>query len=205
MLQAALAAVLAAAPADAAPKRDQVHLQLQTGLLSREALSVDETDLERRDVQVGPGAGGVALGAGYQLRASSEVGARVELSQATVSDGTYDVRRGHARVATTYTHFFRVEAPVHFAATALLGLERTSLDGDAVARSPFVGAAGNVHWFATPRMSVNAGVELSRSLGGRFEQDGMVGSSRFTATDVAAVAGMNFYLGGRRAGPRGRR
>lgn len=195
MLNLAAAAVLFATTADAAPKRNQLHFQAQTGLMSREALRVDETDLDRRDVQVGPGAGGLSLGVGYQLRANSEVGGRFEMSRMTVDDGVSDVQQGHARVAGTYTHFFRMRAPLHFAATGMFGLERASFDGAALARSPFIGASGNFHWFATPRLSVNMGVEATRSLGGRYEEDGLVGSSRFTATDVAAVAGLNFYVG----------
>ena len=197
MLNLLFAAALAHTPAIAAPKRDQAHLQVQTGLLSREALRVEETDHAHRAVQAGPGAGGVSMNLGYQLRARSEVGGRVELPRLTVSDGVSDVQQGHARVAGTYTHYFPVAAPVHFAATGMLGLERTSFDGAAIARGPFVGAGGSLHWFVAPRVSLNAGVEATRSLGGRFEQDGLEGSSRFVATDVAAVAGMNFFVGTR--------
>ena len=206
MLNLLLAATLLHTPtADAAPKRDQAHLQVQTGMLSREALRVEETDHEHREVQAGPGAGGVSMGLGYQLRAHSEVGGRLELSRATVSDGISDVQQGHARVAGTYTHYFPVAAPVHFAATAMLGLERSSFDGAAIARGPFVGASGNLHWFVASRVSLHAGVEATRSLGGRFEQDGLDGSSRFVATDIAAVAGMNFFVGTKNRSPKARR
>ena len=200
-----LAAALTHATATAAPKRDQAHLQVQTGVLSREALRVEETDHQHRSVQAGPGAGGVAMSLGYQLRAHSEVGGRVELSRITVSDGVSDAQQGHARVAGAYTHYFPVTAPVHFAATAVLGLERTSFDGAAVARGPFMGAGGSLHWFAAPRVSLHAGVEATRSIGGRFEQDGLDGSSRFVATDVAAVAGMNFFVGTRKGTSKRRR
>lgn len=190
------AAVLSTTPADAAaPRRSQVHFQAQTGLLAREALRVDETEADRQAVHVGPGAGGVALGMGYMLRGHSEVGARLELSRMTVSSGVADVQQGHARVAGAYTYHFRVKSPLHLTATGLLGLERTSFDGVSLARGPFVGAGANAHWFVTPRMSVSGGLEATRSLGGRYEEDGMVGTSRFTATEVAAVAGLNFYVG----------
>ena len=197
MLNLLLAATLIHPTAEAAPKRDQAHLQVQTGMLSREALRVEETDHEHRATQAGPGAGGVSMGLGYQLRTHSEVGGRLEMSRATVSDGITHVQHGHARVAGTYTHYFPVAAPVHFAATGMLGLERSSFDGGAVARGPFIGASGNLHWFVASRVSLHAGVEATRSLGGRFEQDGLDGSSRFTATDIAAVAGMNFFVGTR--------
>jgi hypothetical protein len=195
MLNLVFAAAVLTASADAAPRRDQVHLQVQTGVLSREALRVEETDMERREVSAGPGAGGLSLSAGYQLRATSEVGARLEMARMTVSDGVSDVQQGHARLAGTYTHYFKIASPVHFAATGMLGLERANFDGAALARGPFVGLGGQLHWFATPRVSLNGGLEATRSLGGRFEQDGLDGSSRFVATDVAAVAGMNFYFG----------
>jgi hypothetical protein len=193
-----LAATLAASTAaDAAPRRDQLHVQAQTGLLAREALRVDEVDAARSAVQVGPGAGGVALAMGYMLRSHSEVGSRIELSRMTINSGETDLQRGHARLAGSYTYHFRTRAPVHLAATGMFGLERTSYDGDALARGPFVGVAGNAHWFVTPRLSVNTGVEATRSLGGRYEEGGMDGSSRFAASEVAAVAGLNFYLGAR--------
>ena len=142
---------------------------------------------------------------GYQVRAHSEVGGRVELSRLTVSDGVSDVQQGHARIAGTYTHYFPVAAPVHFAATGMLGLERTSFDGAAIARGPCVGVGGNLHWFVAPRVSLNAGVEATRSMGGRFEQNGLDGSSRFVATDVAAVAGMNFFVSTKNRTPSRRR
>ena len=205
MLNLLLAATLIHTTAEAAPKRDQAHLQVQTGMLSREALRVEETKHEHRAVQAGPGAGGVSMGLGYQLRAHSEVGGRLEMSRATVSDGITDVQHGHARVAGTYTRYFPVAAPVHFATTGMLGLERSSFDGAAVARGPFIGASGNLHWFVASRVSLHAGVEATRSLGGRFEQDGLDGSSRFIATDIAAVAGMNFFVGTRSRSAKARR
>jgi hypothetical protein len=205
MLNLLLAASLTYTTADAAPKRDQVHLQVQTGMLSREALRVEETDHEHREIQLGPGAGGVSMGLGYQLRAHSEVGGRVEMSRASVHTGISDVQYGHARVAGTYTHYIPVAAPVHFAATGMLGLERSSFDGAAIARGPFVGASGNLHWFVASRVSLHAGVEATRSLGGRFEQTGLEGSSRFVATDIAAVAGMNFFVGTKNRSSKARR
>jgi len=192
-----LAAVtLFSAPAaEAAPRRDQVHIQAQTGLLSRAALRVDEVDADRQQVALGPGAGGVDLGVGYLLRGHSEVGVRLEMSRMTVDNGLSEASRGHARMAGTYSFHLRHRSPLHFTATGLLGVERTSFDGAALARGPFVGLAGSAHYFATPRLSVSAGLEATRSLGGRYEQDGLDGSSRFAASEVAAVAGLHFYMG----------
>jgi len=196
LLNTLLSAVFAVSTADAAPRPDQVHLQLQTGVLSREATRVDEGDHERTTTQLGPGAGGVGLQGGYLFRPHSEVGARLEMARSTVDDGTTDQSYGQFRFAGTYTHYFRVDGPVHLAATGLVGLDRSNFDGQAQTRSPFVGVGGSVHWFASPRTSLSGGLELTRTLGGRYEEDGMLGSSRFNTTDIAAVAGMNFYLGG---------
>jgi hypothetical protein len=182
--------------AEAAPRPEQVHLQLQTGVLSREALRVEEGDHERTTTQLGPGAGGVGLSGGYLFRPHSELGARLEMARSTIDDGVSDQSQGQLRLAATYTHYFRVDGPVHVAATGMAGLDRSNFDGLAQTRSPFVGLGGSVHWFASPRTSLSGGLELTRTLGGRFEEDGMLGSSRFSATDLAAVAGMNFYLGG---------
>ena len=118
------------------------------------------------------------------------------MARSTVDDGTTDRSYGTLRLAGTYTHYFRVEGPVHLAATGLLGIDRSNFNGEALTRSPFVGIGGSAHWFASPRTSLSGGLELTRTMGGRYEQDGMDGSSRFNTTDLAAVAAMNIYLGG---------
>ncbi len=185
-----------ASSADAAPHKDQVHLQLQTGLLSRSSLHVDETDFQNRTTGIGAGAGGVALTTGYQFRAPSEVGVRLEMARVTQSDGTDDLRQSNFRLAGLYTHSFRVDSTYRLTATGLLGLERSDWDGDAIARAPFLGLGAGVQYFATPRTALSAGLEATRTLGGRFEQDGLDGSSRFSNSEIAAVIGMNVYLGG---------
>ncbi len=182
--------------AEAAPRPKQIHLQVQTGLLSREALRVDEGGHERTSTQLGPGAGGVGLSGGYLFRPHSEIGARLEMARSTIDDGVSDRSQGHLRLAGTYTHYFRVDGPVHLAATGIAGLDRSNFDGLSQTRSPFFGLGGSVHWFASPRTSLSGGLELNRTLGGRYEEDGVLGSSRFSTTDIAAVASMNVYLGG---------
>lgn len=196
-----LTAFALATTADAAPRKGQVHTQLQTGLLSRQSVRVDESDVEQRTTAVGPGAGGATMAVGYHLRRTSEVGGRLELAQVTYDDGTTDQRTGHLRAAGYYTHFFPVARDLRATATGLLGLERTNLDGDATARSPFAGVGGGIAWFVTPRTSLNAGLELTHTLGGRHEQDGVEGSSRYSASQGAVVGGLNVYLGG----PKGKR
>lgn len=196
-----LTAFALTATADATPRRGQVHAQLQTGVLSRQSVRVDESDVEQRTTAVGPGAGGATLAVGTHLRRASEVGARLELAQVTFDDGTTDQRSGHLRAAGYYTHLFPMGKDLRATATGLLGLERTNLDGDATARAPFAGVGGGIAWFATPRTSLNAGLELSHTLGGRYEQDGVEGSSRYSAFQGALVGGLNVYLGG----PRGKR
>ncbi len=194
-----LAAVLLSAPtAEAAPRREAVHLQLQSGLLSRSALAVDELDANRQTTHLGLGAGGTALSAAYHLRAASAVGARLSFSQVRTDDDRTESQRSEARLAGTYTHYFRVDGPVRASASGMLGLSRLRDDEGVQARAPFVGVGGGVHWFATPRTSLSTGLELSRTLGGRYEQDGVDGSSRYVATDVAVVGGLNLYLGGRK-------
>lgn len=197
------AAFALTATADATPRRGQVHAQLQTGVLSRQSVRVDESDVQQRTTAVGPGAGGATLAAGYHLRRASEVGGRLELGQVSIDDGTTDQRSGHLRAAGYYTHLFGLGKDLRATATGLVGLERTNLDGDATARAPFAGVGGGVAWFATPRTSLNAGLELTHTLGGRFEQDGVAGSSRYAAFQGALVGGLNVYLGGRKApGPK---
>ena len=194
-----LAALFLSAPAaDAAPRREAVHLQLQSGLISRSGLAIDELDASRQTTHLGLGAGGTAISAGYHLRSTSAVGARLALSQVRTDDDVSEHQRSEARLAGTYTHYFRVEGPVRASAMGMLGLSRSRDDGGAQARAPFVGVGGGVHWFATPRTSLSTGLELSRTLGGRYEQDGVDGSSRFVGTDVALVGGLNLYLGGRK-------
>lgn len=199
MLSTMLSVAALSAVSVAAPKAEQVHLQLQTGLLARETLRVDEGGAEQRMGAVGPGAGGVDLGAGYLLRRKHEVGARFSFAQVTLDDGLSDTRQTDLSLAGTYTHHWRVERDVRVSATGLFGVARTDHDGDSTARAPFVGVGGRVHWFATPRTSLHVGLEGSRSLGGRYEVDGVAGSSRFTETQLAATAGMNLYLGGKKA------
>ena len=199
LLNNLLSVVFATSTVQAAPRTDQIHLQVQTGVLSREALRVEEGGHERTTTQLGPGAGGVGLSGGYLFRPSSEVGARLEMARSRVDDGTTDQSHGQLRLAGTYTHYFRVDGPVHLAATGIVGLDRTNLNGEALTRSPFVGLGGSAHWFASPRTSLSGGLELTRTMGGRYEQDGVDGSSRFSNTDLVAVAAMNIYLGGRAA------
>ena len=198
LLPLMLAVSLGTPSAEAAPRRDALHLQLQSGVLSHASTRVDELDADRQTTHLGLGAGGTAVSAGYRLRRSSEVGARLSLSQVRTDDDVTDHRRSEARLAGTYTHYFRVNRPVRAAATGMLGLSRMSDDGVATARAPFVGVGGGVHWFATPRTSLSTGLELTRTLGGRYEVDGVQGSSRYTGTDVAVVGGLNLYLGGRK-------
>lgn len=195
-LNTLLSVVFATSTAQAGPRADQIHLQVQTGVLSREALRVDEGGHARNTTQLGPGAGGVGLSGGYLFRPHSEVGARLEMARSTVDDGTIDQSHGQLRLAGTYTHYFRVEGPVHLAATGLLGIDRSNFNGEALTRSPFVGLGGSAHWFVSPRTSLSGGLEITRTMGGRYEQDGVAGSSRFSTTDIAAVAAMNIYLGG---------
>jgi hypothetical protein len=189
-------AALLSTTADAAPRKGQVHAQLQTGVLSRQTVRVDESDTEQRTTAIGPGAGGATLAVGYHLRRASEVGGRLELGQVTIDDGTTDQHAGHLRAAGYYTHVFPLGKDLRATATGLLGVQRTNLDGDATARSPFLGAGGGVAWFANPRTSLNAGLELTHTLGGRYEQDGVEGSSRYSAFQGAVVGGLNVYFGG---------
>jgi hypothetical protein len=201
-----ITAVLLGTPtADAGPRRDAVHLQLQSGMLSRSSLRVDELDVSRQTTHAGLGAGGTAIAVGYHLRAAHEVGARLSFQQVRVDDDVVDHRRSEARLAGTYTRYWRIDKPLRATATGMLGLSRTNEDGDAQARAPFIGAGGGVHWFATPRTSFSTGLEVAQTLGGRYEQDGVEGSSRYSNTDVALVGGLNVYLGGRKPAKKARR
>jgi len=192
------AALLASSTADAAPRRDQVHVQLQTSVLGRETLRVEEADLDRRTTRLGPGAGGAGIAVGYHIKAPSEVGARLEFGQVTVHDDVEDRRESHLALGAYYTHYFRLDKALRATATGIVGLERADFDGDAQARAPFVGVGGGVHWFATPRTSLSTGLELSHTLAGRYDADGVEGSSRYSAMDVALVGGVNVFLGGKK-------
>ena len=192
-----LAAFPGAPAADAAPRTESVHLQLQSDVLSRSSLRVHEADVSRQAAGVGPGAGRTSLAGGYFLRPSSEVGVRLDLRQIRLDDDVVERQRSDLRLAATYTHWFRVDKQWRATATGALGLSRWEEDGRLQARGPFVAAGGGLHWFATPRASLSAGLEATHSLGGRFEQDGVEGSSRYSSAGIAAVGGLNVFLGGK--------
>ena len=133
---------------------------------------------------------------GLPARARSEVGGRVELSRLTVSDGVSDVQQGHARVAGTYTHYFPACGPSALCGDGDARAGAYELDGAAIARS--LRAGGSLHWLS-PLVCRSTPESKPRS-GRRFEQDGLKHLS-LCATDVAAVAGMNFFVGTRHRKP----
>lgn len=197
MLPLFAAAVFASSTAAAGPRAEQVHLQLQTGVLTRESARVD-VGADRTNTGMGPGAGGVTLSGGYLLTPRDEVGGRVEMARITLDDGRTAHRESELRLGATYTRWFRLDKDLRPTATAIAGIHRQEWDGDASSRAAFVGGGGGIHWFATKRFSLNAGVELTRTLGGTMEVDGRRGAQPFVGWDAAVVGGANFFLGGKK-------
>jgi hypothetical protein len=201
MLSLLAAAVVASATATAGPRAGQLHLQLQTGVLARETATVD-VGADRASTGVGPGAGGVTLSAGTLLTPRDEVGGRLEMARLTLDDGRTQHSESELRLGATYTRWFRLDQDLRPTATVIAGLHRQDWDGDARSRAAFVGAGGGVHYFVTKRFSLNAGVELARTLGGQIEVDGRRGAQPFVGWDASVVGGANFLLGGKKKSPK---
>ncbi len=198
LLPLLLGFVFGSSQADAAPRREQVHVQLQTSAFNLDNFDRDVTGTDPvKTTTIGLGAGGTGLQAGYLIKAPSEVGLRVVFAQATTDNGTTDSKQTNTRLQGYYTHYFRVQKPLRAYAIGLAGIDNTDFDGAMTQKSFLVTGGGGIHYFPSSKASLSAGLELGKSFSGKIEVDGVDGTTDYSRFTAALVGGVNIYIGGK--------